>query len=280
MTQIPTENNQESNQTSPRGASAHIERQEAHERLFDGETGFENVVMKLYTAERALEKGYTASSYLSPDYTFITTTTMHDRVLEDWDWEREEQVVRRFKPDIHIPTDYPVYEDHSVAVRQQNIRDLLEGTVRIDKRLSDIKTQILPLLKGVNAGEREIFYQVFNKMDYTTCAFYCTQYFTEGPGISAVKEDLQEIATEAPGLDIFLIGLLSPEYLEDLPPNVVGAAGGRKWRQEVGLRNEDIGLPEMRSRSRRLASRIRNAVSSGQAPLELWMPTSDIEVRN
>ena len=280
MSPIPTENNQESSQVPPRGASACIERQEAHEQLFEGITGFDNLVIKLDTVERVLKKGYTASSYLSPDHNIITTTTMHDQKLQEWDWEREEQVVRSFKPDIHIPTDYPVYKEHSVAVRQQNIRDLLEGTVEMDKRLTNVRTQTLPLLKGVTAGEREIFYKFFDEMDYTICAFYCTQYFTEGPGISAVREDLLKIFGEAPDLEIFLIGLLSPKYLENLPPNVVGAAGGRKWRKEVGLRDEDIDLREMRSRSRQLASRIRSAVSSGQAPLEFWTSTSNIEVRN
>jgi hypothetical protein len=147
-------------------------------------------------------------------------------------------------------------------------------------QLSDLRTQVVPLLKGVTPGEREIFYRAFKKLGFDFCAFYGTQYFTQGPNISALSEDLHRISSEAPNLDIFLIGLLSPNYLRDLPANVVGAAGEQKWRREVGLRDDTVDLSEMRSRARGLSARVSEALSAGQAPLDLWMQSVDERVKN
>jgi len=277
---IPSENHQESHQSVPTGPSAIIERQEAHEELFDGSTGFGCVVMKLNHAQRAIKQGYEADTYLSSDYTVVTTSTMNGHELLDWGWEKERDVVRGFNPDFHIPVDYPVYRDHSVAVREQNIRDCVEGTAWMKDQLSDIETRILPLLKGVSAAEREIFYRAFERMGFDGCALYGTQYFTQGPNFSALNDDLHTVSSEAPELDVFLIGLLAPDYVEKLPSNVVGVAGLQKWRRTVQLRDDDVDINEMRRRARRLASNVEDALSEGQAPLDLWTERVETEVRN
>jgi hypothetical protein len=247
------------------------ERQKAHERVLRGNAGLENVVLKLDEVRRALKKGYTASDYLGGGYTLISTSTMVDGKTVELGWEEEGYWVREFGSDFHIPTDYPVYKSDSVAVRERNISGLVDGTRWMVEELSDVETQVLPLLKGVTQGEREVFYSMFRELNFDGCAFYGTQYFTQGPGFSDLNGDLHRVCSEAPHLDVFLIGLLSPRLLSRVPSNVMGAVGQAQWRRRIGLREADVGIEEMRRRSRSLSQEVTEVLGEGQVPLNRWV---------
>jgi hypothetical protein len=148
------------------------------------------------------------------------------------------------------------------------------------RELADTETELLPLLKGVTSGEREVFYRMFRDHGFHTCAFYGTQYFTQGPGFTALNRDLHRIQAEAPDLGVFLIGLLSPEYLRRTPSNVVGAAGQAKWRRRIGLRDSQVGVEEMRRRSRELVNDASEALAEGQSALNAWAERFQTEVPN
>ncbi len=275
---VPLGTQREPCSSTPSGPAVLAERQEAHEEVLEADAGFDYVVLKLDQVRRVLNYGYNSSDYLGGDYRFISTSTMADENTADLDWEEEADLVRDFRPWLHIPTDYPVYGSDSVAVREENIRRLVAGTEWMARELAGVETEVLPLLKGVTSGEREVFYRMFRERGFGTCAFYGTQYFTQGPGFSALNQDLYRVQAEAPGLDVFLIGLLSPEFLAKVPSNVVGAAGQAKWRRRIGLREPDIERHEMRSRSHLLAEEASEALGEGQAPLSLWAEQSVAEV--
>lgn len=271
MNQVPPRKHQEPGGEIPVGPAVSAERQKAHEEVLCGDAGFGNVVLKLDQMRRALNKGYTSSDYLGGAYTFVSTSTMQDAKIKDLDWREEADLIRDFRPAFHIPTDYPVYESDSVAVREENIRRLLDGTGWMAQELADTRIQILPLLKGVTPGEREVFYRAFREAGFGSCAFYGTQYFTQGPGFSHLSQDLHRVQAEAPGLDVFLIGLLSPRRLSQVPSNVVGAAGQAQWREKIGLRDSGVGMEKMRRRSRKLAKRASKVLGEGQVSLSNWV---------
>lgn len=278
MQTVPKRNNQEPCRRLPTGPAVLAERQQAHEDVLCGNTGFGVLVLKISDLRAAVKNGYTSSNYLNGRYSIISTSTMNDKKISELSWREELEVVRDFCPAIHIPTDYPVYEVDSVAVREEHITRLLRGSRWMAQELSDVSTQVLPLLKGVTPGEREQFYSFFQEMDFGVCAFYGTQYFTEGPGFSSLKDRLWEIQGEAPSLDVFLIGLLSPQCLEELPSNVVGSAGQAQWRKRIGLRDPSIGVDEMRKRSIQLANEATDALGEGQTPLNAWTTSDPNEV--
>jgi len=280
MTTVPSRKHQEPGGKVPVGPAVSAERQKAHEEVLRGDAGFRNMVLKLDQVRRALKKGSTSSDYLDGAYTFVSTSTMQDAKTKDLGWREEADLVRKFRPAFHIPTDYPVYESDSVAVREENIRRLLDGTDWMIQELADTRTRVLPLLKGVTPGEREVFYRMFRERGFETCAFYGTQYFTQGPGLQALNRDLHRVQAEAPELRVFLIGLLSPKYLNRVPSNVVGAAGQAKWRRRTGLRDADVGLGEMRSRSRVLMREASEVLGRGQAPLSRWVEQLSAEAPN
>ncbi|WP_330633619.1 hypothetical protein [Halocatena halophila] len=97
------------------------------------------------------------------------------------------------------------------------------------------ETRLIPIVQGVEPEERAVCYEVFDRAGFDDyCAFYGTQYFTAGAGIriDELVADLQEIDTEQ-DRNIFLIGLLSPNYLERVPDSVGAAAGQTAWRSDM-----------------------------------------------
>lgn len=277
---VPDETHQEPCSDVPAGPSVLAERQKTHEQVLRGDTGFENVVLKLDQVRRAVKKGYTASEYLGGDYTFISTSTMADRKTDDLGWDEEADWVRRFGPQFHIPTDYPVYSSDPVAVREGNISNITDGMRWMISELAATKTRVLPLLKGITPGEREVFYNLFREFGLDGCAFYGTQYFTQGPGFPHLNRDLHRVQSEFSNLDVFLIGLLSPRCLSKAPSNVVGAAGQAQWRERIGLRETGVGIKEMRQRSRHLSGEVAEVLGQGQVPLNIWADQVQTEVVN
>jgi hypothetical protein len=191
-----------------------------------------------YTDMRTLvNRGETAASYFPEATDVITTTTIRDTPLNLLSWERELEHVRDFNPDYHIPADYSTYEQQDVADRSRNVLHCMEGLLWMQRQLRehDSETQLIPLVKGVTPEERALCDEVFDRAGFTDyCAFYGTQYFSGGAGIriDELVTDLDAVATEQ-DREIFLIGLLSPNYLNRVSDQVVAAAGQTAWRQHL-----------------------------------------------
>jgi hypothetical protein len=275
--QIPIENNQGFNLVShddaPTGPVLLIERQDAHDRFHQGHPCQLTVLLRLTAVKTLVNKGETADSYFGDHVTVITTTTINDRVLSDLGWDDELHLAQEFQPDFHIPCDYPVYKDDDPLLRRKHVLKCLEGTIWMANKLAGTTTRVIPLLKGETPHERRLCYQVFQYLGIRYCVFYGTQYFTANIGFYQLLEDLRTVVSEAPHLQILLIGLQAPHRLEQVPPQIVAAAGQR-WIDEVQLR--DIPYSQSQERFTQMEDDINAALGHGQMPIMAW--SSGMEV--
>lgn len=269
--QIPTETNQGFNLASadnaPTGLVLLTEPQAAHDRFREDHPRRLTVLVRITDVETLVNQGETAASYFGDRVTVITTTTVNDRVLADLGWDDELALIQAFQPDFHIPCDYPVYKEADPLLRRTYVLKCLEGTIWMAGKLAGTKTRIIPLLKGETPHERRLCYQVFDHLGTRYCAFYGTQYFTANAGFYSLLDDLRTVVAEVPSLNIMLIGLQAPRRLEQLPPQIVAAAGQR-WIDTVGLR--DVPTERSQQRYTRMEENVTAALGEGQVPLGAW----------
>lgn len=251
-----------------RGCVLLVEPQTAHEEFLDGNDEVDYVIVKLYHAQTLVNRGETAESYFGPDVTVIVTSTFHDSRLRNWGWEEERDVALEFQPDLHIPTDYPVYWGYTPSQQLKNTKKCMKGLLWMVQELCGTETTVLPILKGTTPEERKICYKVFEHLGVDYCAFYGTQYFTSGKGFGMLRRDITTIVSEAPGLDLFVIGCLSPDNIHELPTQVVATSGLYQWRTAVELR--DVSIQRSQELFAPFKDRVEEAFESGQAPLGLW----------
>jgi len=275
--QIPTENNQGFNLVSteeaPTGPVLLMEKQEAHDKFHRDNPNQLIVLLRLTTVQTLVRMGETAESWFEEDVTVITTTTINDAILSDLDWEKELDLIQEFEPDFHIPCDYPVYKEDDPFLRRKHVLKCLKGTIWMARGLHGTRTKIIPLIKGETPHERRLCYQVFDYLGVEYCAFYGTQYFTAGIGYYQLLDDLRTVVSEAPQLQIMLIGLQAAHRLEELPPQVVAAAGQR-WIDEVQLRK--VPWSESKRLYKPMKQKIDAVLGQGQMPIMAW--ASDEEV--
>jgi hypothetical protein len=256
------------------GAVLTVERQTAHEEFLQAleEAGWKAPILLRINHVRALvNQGETADSFYG-DRTVVTTTTCRDEFLEELDWRQELSWIEKFRPDYHVPTDYPVYEGDSPERRKRNIENMLTGAFKFQRELQSYSTQILPLIKGERPHEREICYNIFDSKGVEVAAFYGSQYYLGNVGGNQLVKDVGKIASEKPELKIFLIGCQSTRDLSKMPPQVVGAAG-QKWLNDTEFRAKPnhaaADVLEMREA-------VQNAVDNGQVPLSAWAEDSGV----
>lgn len=275
--QIPTENNQGFNTVStdeaPTGPVLLIERQEAHDRFHQDHPRQLTVLLRITAIKTLVNKGETAESYFGERVTVITTTTINDRLLSNLGWEDELEFVKQFQPDFHIPCDYPVYKDDDPLLRRKHVLKCLEGTIWMANHLYGTVTRVIPLLKGVTPHERRLCYQVFQYLGVQYCVFYGTQYFTANIGFYQLQEDLRTVVSEAPYLQMMLIGLQAPHRLHQLPPHIVAAAGQR-WINAVQLR--EIAYEQSQERYTQMEDNINDALGHGQMPIMAWTSSEEV----
>jgi hypothetical protein len=268
---IPNENQQGFNLPAtdevPRGPVLLVEKQEAHEQFHEDHPNQLTVLLRITHVRRLVHQNRTAESYFGENVRVVTTTTVNDRVLSELDWEKELDLVAQFQPDFHIPCDYPVYKEDEPVLRRKRVLKCLKGTIWMASELYGAKTQVLPLLKGETPHERRLCYQVFDQIGVKYCVFYGTQYFTAGIGFKQLRKDLRTVASEAPDLEIMLIGLQAPDLLEEVPPQIVAAAGQR-WIDEVQLR--EVPWEQSQQLYEPMAQKINAALGQGQMPIMAW----------
>ncbi len=223
----------------PLGAIPRVEAQKSH-REFVQAAEPDCVMMKITHARRLMRREESFDSYFYPGVDVITTTTINDTQLNLLPWDHEWEVIEEMEPTYHIPTDYSDYTSQPPDEREANIRKCMEGTVWMHRRIEEegLDTEIVPLIKGITEDERRICYEVCNRLDRECAALYATRYFTAGAGnnINSLVSDVETIDSES-DVGVFLIGLLSPNYLQRLPESVVAAAGQKQWRENIKPRN-------------------------------------------
>ena len=256
----------------PRGAIPLVEPQTAHDEFLRDNEYVDAVLLKLPHVARLLRQGETARSAFPSQDIVITTTTCSDGFLSDLTIAREEKLVRAFAPDLHVPCDFPTYRDTDPSVKRARIRKNLTATFNLAERLVDTRIEVIPLVKGVDAADWDSYRRVFELADVELCAFYGTQYYTEGGGLGELRRDLRGIASALPGQDIFLIGALSPAHLREMPPQVRAAAGLHQWRTRSRLR--DVPIEVSQELYAGLQADVEEAIASGQTPLGAWLPNT------
>ena len=270
-TMIPTEKHQGfslvSSQDAPRGPVLLMEKQRAHKQFHRKNSNKLIILIRITTVQTLLNQGETADSWYGDNIEVITTTTVDDEILSELDWEKELQIIQEFQPNFHIPCDYPIYETQEPEIRRYYLLKSLKGMIWMAGELYGSKTRIIPLIKGTSPEERNLCYKVFDHIGVEYCTFYGTQYFTASIGFNQLLDDLRTMVSEAPGLEIMLIGLQSPRMLRQLPPQIVASAGQR-WIREVQLRkvpwSESARLYESMERE------VNDALGQGQMPIMAW----------
>jgi hypothetical protein len=224
------------------------------------------VMLSIDSVRRLVEHhDETASTYLRDDQTVITTTTTHDEVLKEMDWTTELDLIRRFGPDYHIPTEYSVYQAMPESQQNKAIDDCMEGTEWVAKRLENHATEVLVQAKGWSRRHFARCRPTMERLETDFVVFYATGYKNR---VYDLLDDLQALISELQPSGILLIGKQSTRFLSKAPPEVVAAAGGRWWRQS--------GLAEDGHSSRKHShwkTTVEAELASGQATLGSYAST-------
>lgn len=274
---IPNENHQgfQASREHPEGIIPRIQKQARHRDFVRNNPYLDQVMLGIDDAERLLNKGEIISSYFSPNIVSITTSTIHDQPLGELRWTHEANIVRALSPEYHIPTDYWVYGDMDPEDREQNIRDMMEGTEWFSQQFANSPTQIVPLVSGTTPEERRICYRTFDKLGVSYCAVYGAQYFggSMGNGINKLNQYIRDIVSEYPLDGVLLIGLQSAEYLQRMPPEVVAAAGQR-WIYRSDLR--DTSITNSKKQFGQWKQQAENRLGTGIATLGSFQTSNEV----
>lgn len=207
----------------------------------------------------------TAGTYFRDDQKVITTTTTHDDTLRKLEWATELDLVRRFGPDYHIPTEYSVYQSMSRSQQAEAIDDCMEGTEWMADMLENHSIEVLMQAKGWLPWQFKRCLPTMRRLDTDFVVFYATGYKNR---VYELKDDLNTLVSEMKPSGILLIGKQSVRFLSRAIPEVVGAAGGR-WRWESGLVGEGHD-PKEHSKWK---MRVEKKLSCGQAILDSYDST-------
>lgn len=192
----------------------------------------DSVMLSIESARRLVDlRKETARTYFREDQTVITTTTTHDNILRELSWRDELDIIRQFSPDYHIPTEYSVYDTMSSSEQRTAIKDCMEGTEWMAKRLENHTTSVLLQAKGWRPWHYELCRETMNRLQTGFLVFYAAGY--EGR-VYEPKEHLENLISVLDPSGVFIIGKQSPRFLSKVPPKIVAAAG-RRWRRKSRL---------------------------------------------
>ncbi|CQH57856.1 uncharacterized protein HHUB_2616 [Halobacterium hubeiense] len=231
----------------------------------------ETVMLSIDSARKLADiHDETARTYFREDQTVITTTTVHDDTLRKLDWREELDIVRRFGPDFHIPTEYSVYEPSMSPLEQlRAIRDSMMGTEWFAERLQNHRTHVFVQAKGWLPWHFRLCRPTMERLGEDFVVFYASGY--EGRVHQPIS-DVETLVTELKPSGILIIGQQSVRFLKRAPPEVVAAAGGR-WRKQSGL-EDDVHEPKAHAEWK---AGTEEKLGSGQALLNSFSTTKVTE---
>lgn len=217
------------------------------------------VMVSIRDVHQLVNEGEDARSTFGDETTVISTTTVRDSFLNGFEWADERDWVRDFGPDIHIPTDYPVYEDMPPHVQGRMIWKSKLGTAWMTDQLRGEETVILPQIKGWRPWHFKAWRPILDKLNTRFCAYYVAGY--KG-NLTALKADVTQLINTLQPTSITLIGRQSRNHLSQLPPEVQAAAG-KAWLQASETEAGDL----CERRLRQFFDTIELELGSGQTML-------------
>jgi hypothetical protein len=156
------------------------------------------------------------------------------------------------------------------AEQEKAIRDCMEGTEWMARKLAGEHTQVLVQAKGWEKWHFEICLQTLRKLRRQTIVFYGSGY--AGPGVGnqlhRLLRDTRRAINVMGAEKVLLIGRQSPRELSKFPPQVVAAAGLR-WFREL---SDDAG-EVTEEQYRMFDQQVRSRLGGGQAMLNQFMHT-------
>lgn len=224
----------EVNSSLPRGDFV-VRVEKKHHDLFAAANGPDWVLIPVHEAQSLANEGISAEEFCGRDTSVMTTTSIRDIDLQNWNWTDERDFLEAFRPQAHLPGDYPAYVDHGSGRRTRNVMEAMDATLWLDEATAHLDTVLVPWIKGETDGERQICYDVMDCLDTRYCGIYTRQYFGKGVGYQKTKllRDLRAIASSPEVGEILTVGLQSSNLLQEVPPEVVATAGmGWIWATE------------------------------------------------
>jgi hypothetical protein len=240
-------------------------------------------MVSILRARQLLRNGHTADEWAPPETTVITSTTIPDEKLshipisqesEKYRADRESnnpqrrerlteaEIIGGFRPDIHIPADYPTYGDMPAEQQVENARKCAEGTLYLAQRLPD-DIGIIPLIKGEVPEARRYCLAAASELGGGMAAVYLAQHYSvvDGGGPHAARNLVRKITNESGGnLPLLTIGAASPRELDAMPETVAAGAGKHRWFRPVEPRSSPP--KEMRQTYQTIADETADALGT------------------
>ena len=212
----------------PTGLIPRIEYSRKHLDFISTSFNLPYIMLNLDVVERLTDKDLTAHDiYRCGDV--ITTSTIHDNVLCNYNVEREINVIKKFEPAWHIPCDYPTYYEDCDEGRKWFIDAIVEDTMTFMEAVEGTSIGVLPLVKGINENEWKWSISRFKEMGISYFAFYVKQYFgsNNGKNDKLMVKHIRRMVYSCHPDYLMLLGYQSPLRLQDIPPEVQAFAGER-----------------------------------------------------
>ncbi len=244
-TELPYERFKELNSARlPTGLIPRIEYSKKHLDFLSKPFDSEYVMLNIDLVKRLTGKDLTARD-IYPYGGIITTSTIHDNALCNFNVEREIEVIMKFKPAWHIPCDYPTYFEDCDEGREWFIDAMVEDTMNFIKAVKGTSIEVLPLIKGINEGEWKRSVSQFKNIGMNHFAFYVKQYFGShnGKNDKLMVEHIRRIAYSCHPDYLMLVGYQSPFRIRDMPPEVKAFAG-KRW--VIGSKINDVSPEQAR----------------------------------
>jgi hypothetical protein len=172
----------------------------------------------------------------------IVTATEDDSLLQDRQRDDLRYVLERVQPAIYIPDAGKVYGNNE---RDKQRGGLEEYRIRVDWLVEEIERNewdihLLPLAKAMEKWQIKEMRPWYRKHGFQNFAFYARQYYSDGNRFADLRRHTSHFVNLVEPDNILMIALHGKNHLEQLPPQVTGAAGLTQFIKHCDYDNESF----------------------------------------
>jgi len=212
----------------PSGIILRYEATEIFREFLIGNSHVKYVVFNVTDAMKLIRDYGSVHAILEDWQIPIVTATDPDTDIYNRQRDDVRDLLENIQPAIYIPDAGTVYWDKPES-QENGIRFFIR---RLDWVMNEIEENdwrvvVLPLAKGMERWHYEKLCNCYERHGFSNYAFYCKQYFGEDRGnrIRQLENHIQNLIDVMDAERIFVIALLSKNYLKRLPPQVQAACG-------------------------------------------------------